>query len=338
MSTTTQTHTMQIEEDAASLKAPTLPPYTEYPSGDECEHEKYSDSSSSDVETTAAAGASTFKPTKQMQLETRGTEVFENCSVPPIQVYTVNVHGQRADPNTPDFIIDRQSSGWFSYINVLFSGSGSTNAPLTRTIFKNGAYRHAIVEFSDPVRGVWLSNDFDKKMHEPAPGSVEIMGRSWLSRSVRFEVPGMGVFGWRYEGAKKEKASWHAKNLMVFEMFPTASISTSTSSGAGVGVEKEKEHRSLAAKLGFGKDSKRGSKKEELANAVRVAQLVRNEEFRTPGSSRNTAGNGGRLMLDLDPVPEKAREKALWMIISTCNIMLKLEVDRRQAAMAAAIS
>ena len=42
---------------------------------------------------------------------------------------------------------------------------------------------------------------------------------------------------------------------------------------------------------------------------TRVAQFVRNETFRSPGSSAATAGNGGRLMMDLGEFNEKERER-----------------------------
>lgn len=69
-----------------------------------------------------------------------------------------------------------------------------------------------------------------------------------------------------------------------------------------------------------------------------IAQLVRGDETRTPGSSRSSAGNGGELLLDRDA--GEALDEVL--IVATCLLMLKREIDRRRmlqtAVIAAAVS
>lgn len=66
----------------------------------------------------------------------------------------------------------------------------------------------------------------------------------------------------------------------------------------------------------------------------RIAQLVRNEHTRPAGTSGCAAGNGGELVfvqgaeLELDEA----------LIIATCILMLKKEVDRRRAIQIAAIA
>ncbi|EFY96810.1 hypothetical protein MAA_07623 [Metarhizium robertsii ARSEF 23] len=65
-----------------------------------------------------------------------------------------------------------------------------------------------------------------------------------------------------------------------------------------------------------------------------VAQLVRSEALRTPGTSGATAGNGGRLLMDLGEwVGGKTEARAAEvLVLSSCLVMLKKEVDRRRAA------
>ncbi|KAK2761581.1 hypothetical protein FQN54_001409 [Arachnomyces sp. PD_36] len=58
----------------------------------------------------------------------------------------------------------------------------------------------------------------------------------------------------------------------------------------------------------------------------RIAQLVRSAETRPQGSSKHHAGNGGELVLDEDSV-EWLDEP---MIVATCILMLKKEIDRRR--------
>ena len=55
---------------------------------------------------------------------------------------------------------------------------------------------------------------------------------------------------------------------------------------------------------------------------LKIAQLVRNDAMRTPGSSYHAAGNGGRLQTDL------GHEVSEVIVIMTCLVMLKKEVDR----------
>lgn len=75
-----------------------------------------------------------------------------------------------------------------------------------------------------------------------------------------------------------------------------------------------------------------GGKKEEKRR--RVAQLVRSETLRTKGTNGTTAGNGGRLFMDLrEWEGKKADVKAMEVLVLTgVVVMLKKEVDRRRAA------
>jgi hypothetical protein len=57
-----------------------------------------------------------------------------------------------------------------------------------------------------------------------------------------------------------------------------------------------------------------------------LAELVRSEETRPRGSTRVTAGNGGLLRIDQDA--EQYLDESL--VVATCLIMLKREVDRRR--------
>lgn len=68
-------------------------------------------------------------------------------------------------------------------------------------------------------------------------------------------------------------------------------------------------------------------KKEGKSDGKVLAQLIRGEETRTPGSKPSTAGNGGQLVLDQD-APSAMDES---LIIATCLMMLKKEIDRRRS-------
>ncbi|KIW91042.1 uncharacterized protein Z519_07936 [Cladophialophora bantiana CBS 173.52] len=57
-----------------------------------------------------------------------------------------------------------------------------------------------------------------------------------------------------------------------------------------------------------------------------LAQLIRSEGTRTEGTTRCTAGNGGQLILDQEAT--SYLDEAL--IVATCLMMLKKEIDRRR--------
>jgi hypothetical protein len=81
---------------------------------------------------------------------------------------------------------------------------------------------------------------------------------------------------------------------------------------------------------------------EKLGNGgrVRVAQLVRGEETRSPGSTGSSAGNGGRLEMCLDDGDGKGKGQVVdeVTVVSTVLVMLKKEIDRRRAWQVAMIS
>ena len=66
----------------------------------------------------------------------------------------------------------------------------------------------------------------------------------------------------------------------------------------------------------------------------RIAQLVRSSETRPEGSSKHSAGNGGELVLDADAV-EWIDES---VVVATCILMLKKEIDRRRLVQMAVIA
>ncbi|KLJ10773.1 hypothetical protein EMPG_13851 [Blastomyces silverae] len=71
----------------------------------------------------------------------------------------------------------------------------------------------------------------------------------------------------------------------------------------------------------------------DVAGRKRVAHLLRNERTRPPNTSRCTAGNGGELVIDRDA--SEAIDESL--IVATCLLMLKKEIDRRRALQACVI-
>ena len=132
----------------------------------------------------------------------------------------------------------------------------------------------------------------------------EIVGKSLFSRATYFESRKWGRFEWRYARKVERQAlaaatdDEEAYNLLVLEKIEV---------GAG------------------GKEER-----------IRVAQLVRGKETRTPGTKVCYAGNGGRLEMCLRRDGEKVLVDEVTVVV-TCLVMLKKEIDRLRAIQTAVI-
>jgi hypothetical protein len=87
---------------------------------------------------------------------------------------------------------------------------------------------------------------------------------------------------------------------------------------------------------GFGAQGKKGTALVMSMNGRRTAALIRNEETRTPGSKSCSAGNGGELVLGEDVGREDCVSEEL--VVASCLLMLKKEIDRRRMVQVLLIS
>ncbi|KAK5997011.1 hypothetical protein PT974_02360 [Cladobotryum mycophilum] len=107
----------------------------------------------------------------------------------------------------------------------------------------------------------------------------------------------LGTFQWRY-ASKQERREAVADSLLILDRITSVTLE--------------------------------GGKQEEQRKPV--AQLVRNAEFRTEGSKSSTAGNGGRLVMDLrEWLGTKGEAEQMEVLaVASCLAMLKKEIDRRR--------
>ncbi|KAH8598414.1 hypothetical protein B0O99DRAFT_506002 [Bisporella sp. PMI_857] len=127
---------------------------------------------------------------------------------------------------------------------------------------------------------------------------VEVRRLSLISRTQRIATP-YGTFEWRYGSRSERKEACNADSLLVLEKVDVI---------VAAGGKQEKKR-------------------------TRVAQLVRNARFRTPGTTKSMAGNGGRLMLDLRAWAGKKEVMAKEVeafVVASCICMLKREMDRNE--------
>ncbi|CZR59517.1 uncharacterized protein PAC_09409 [Phialocephala subalpina] len=145
-----------------------------------------------------------------------------------------------------------------------------------------------------------LMEVFDEEVDE-----FEMQGKSLLTRTITFNSPKWGTFEWRYAG-RRERA-------------------LADPSG------KKSIHNLLVLEKVMGKG--------ESEQRIKVAQLIRSEETRTPGTRKSCAGNGGRLEMCLSG---GGMEEGILVddvtVVVTVLVMLKKEIDRLRAIQIAAMS
>lgn len=169
----------------------------------------------------------------------------------------------------------------------------SDQATLISTIYRIGPWRHPRMRMLNSHPNISIEDAI--KDDNACGEQIEVKSRSMMSRAQDFDTS-LGKFEWRY-GTNEEQAACNADNLLVMERI---------------------DHVSLPG----GGQSKSGA---------RVAQLIRNDQYRTPGTKKYSGGNGGRLFIDLrmwneDKHTSPQRVEAF--IVASCILMLKREADR----------
>ncbi|KAM0564526.1 hypothetical protein ACHAPJ_000740 [Fusarium lateritium] len=131
---------------------------------------------------------------------------------------------------------------------------------------------------------------------------IEISCKGVLTRSVVMRTH-LGTFEWRYSSRAERRAA-------------------QTSIGEEVNC--------LLILDQVMKVAVEGGKQEERRR--KVGQFVRSGGLRTEGSRRSSAGNGGRLMLDLREWADRKGEAVEMelLAVTSCVSMMKKEVDRRR--------
>ncbi|KAJ6443798.1 GMC oxidoreductase [Purpureocillium lavendulum] len=176
---------------------------------------------------------------------------------------------------------------------ALVQSSDPSQSALISTIYRWGPGRHPRMRILPRDAGVSVEQaiDDDKLRGE----SIDVKSRSMVSRAQVFDTS-LGKFEWRY-GSREEKDACNADSLLILERTDRSvrPDGTKTKSGA------------------------------------RIAQLVRNDQFRTPGSVRYSGGNGGRLVMDLrmwEDEKHAGADAVEAFVVASCILMLKREADR----------
>lgn len=129
------------------------------------------------------------------------------------------------------------------------------------------------------------------------PGEqFEVAGKGLTTRAQGIRTH-LGTLEWRY-ASRRDRKALGASSLLVLER-----VTKVAALGGG-----QEEHRAI------------------------VAMFVRSAELRTRGTRGCTAGNGGRLLLNLTEWADSKAdlEQMEILAISSCIVMLKKEIDRRR--------
>ncbi|KAK3946163.1 hypothetical protein QBC46DRAFT_368991 [Diplogelasinospora grovesii] len=265
----------------------------------------------------SSSGITSFRATVQLQIETPGKPLLSLPLPPRPDPITVSTATRSPHSSTsvlePKFVSVRPSRGSGSCYLIPAHPSSPTTGnteeeeELSTTTYRFGPGRSPIVRLFSPHRHTHSDNDEVEGVEE-----FELKSVGLLTRAVTFKTQrlgGGGVFEWRYAGRKERRTYQQTTGMEVNNL-----------------LVLERVVKIHAARNTNGRD-------EDVRTPV--AYLVRNEEYRSVGSSASSAGNGGRLLVDMSLWGDETRkgetEMGLVMVVTTCLAMLKKEVDRRRA-------
>ncbi|KAE9573814.1 hypothetical protein CGMCC3_g10090 [Colletotrichum fructicola] len=252
------------------------------------------DSRSSDSSPSRAGEC--FTPTVQFQIESSGKHWLSlprGTRPDPIPVF--RVEEGRWNCSTPAYRSLRFSRSDNSCI--LIRGDDTAQMPVCTTLYRFGPGKPPVFRLPNENSSLHGSAVVTEICEEDS--DLQIRSKSLTSRTQVLKTP-CGTFRWRYASRKERAAIDGADTLLICELVQQAIPAN-------------------------------GMKTEEKAS--RVAQLVRGEKTRTPGTGRTTAGNGGRLMMDLfrwTDLKNGGKDTVECLIVASCICMLKKEVDRRR--------
>ncbi|KAI9158434.1 hypothetical protein HJFPF1_06429 [Paramyrothecium foliicola] len=247
-------------------------------------------------EVSGASSQADFQVTRALQIEAVGHRLI-SLPVPP-RPFPINVYEILPEGTVGSQTYTSLRASRCSGNSILIRADDESQTPLCSTTYRFGPGRSPRIKLHGATTP---SAGSDLSAASPAhEEEFEVRDRGYTTRAQVIRTH-LGTFMWRYAD-RDERRAHGADSLLVLEKLTAVALE--------------------------------GGKQEERRR--RVAQLVRNKEFRSVHTSRSTAGNGGRLMIDLrEWIDEKgAAEQMEALTVASCLVMLKKEVDRRRACQA----
>ena len=337
----------------------------------------YSASPATAVGSGALSAPPAFQTSLQLQVDTLGkssTSCVFNGQSDPVRVYLVHNNMPLYDeqPALLSLYAKRNSSSCtlvtgpnYGHLLGRRGQLGNDQATVSTTVYRMGPGRPpriALFSVDQQVREklpelvvAAAGAEKEKKEKDPdAAGTVawdsyEVTSKSIFSRTQTLHTR-LGNFEWRFATRAERKA-------LSQQLIDEAAAATAATAATPKELSKQHSINSLIilervievhGSMNHGGQSASVGKPYEVRQPV--ARLIRSRELRTPGSSLYSAGNGGRLQLDLSSwdavaaedakgkVDETVREMAIVMIVTSCILMLKREADLLQGQEAAILA
>ncbi|KAK4460311.1 hypothetical protein QBC42DRAFT_272707 [Cladorrhinum samala] len=299
--------------------------------------------------------SSSFTPTHTLQIQTPGKPWLSLPLPPrpdPIPIFSLSGGPSPPVPLYTSIRPSRCSGSCSLFAQSSPSSPQSSASRVSSTTYHFGPSNPPRVQLFHPSYSSPSEKEYD---------SFPLKSTHLLSRTVRFRTR-LGTFQWRYASRAERKlenggaGDRHPStgcSLILLERVTRISHgngTTTTTTTTGRSERQEKEEEEVVVVV------------EEEVRTV-VGKFLRSKEYRSQGSSACSAGNGGRLVLDLSKLQdveedglcggaeqdqeeegetEKEKEKGKEeekldrdmmevMAVTTCLVMLKKEIDRRRA-------
>lgn len=236
--------------------------------------------------------STSFAPTLRYQVENRGLP-WVRLPLPP-KPHPIPVYAITPDGQIGEQVYESIRPTRSSGSCALYAAG--LDAPVVTTTYRFGPGKPPKMRLLGPDAKVDMENLTEQDALGLGEEEFEIVSLGCATRSVSIRTH-LGTFHWRH-GTKAEKKALNADSLLLLERITTVALEG-------------------------GKEEKRGK---------RIAQFIRNEQYRTDGTGRSTAGNGGRLEMDLREWTDGKgeREQMERFVVAGVVCMLKREVDRRR--------
>lgn len=251
----------------------------------------YKDVIASDDASRQSSFSDSFLPTTELQVEALGYNTNQALSGCKT-LENISVYNVNSGaPMQEKYTSFRLKSS--SNSCALVRSSDPRQNALISTIYRWGPGRHPRMHILPRDASVSVEQAIDND--NPSGELVEVKSRSMISRAQVFDTS-LGKFEWRY-GSREERKAYNADSLLILERIDRTVLPDGTKTKSG----------------------------------ARIAQLIRNDQFRTPGSVRYSGGNGGRLVMDLRMWKDEKGADADGVeafFVASCILMLKREADR----------
>ncbi|KUJ12227.1 uncharacterized protein LY89DRAFT_738843 [Mollisia scopiformis] len=234
-----------------------------------------------------------FIPTSILQIQAQGKVAYASIGSPAKELETPII-----DPNNanigPKYTSIRAQKNSGNCVLVQGGKHGQEGVQVASTTYKWGPGKPPVIRISKTLQPVEEKEVQGFSNHET--DEFELHSKSMFKRTVFFDSQRWGHFEWRYADRKERAIADTSGNKSINNLLVLEKV------------------------VGNG----------HMEQRIKVAQLVRGEGTRTPGTSKNSAGNGGQLEMCLEGSDGPLIDDVT--VVVSCLVMLKKEIDNLRGA------